>query len=484
MVSVIKETNDSILKIVDDLKSKLEESHALVNDIQGKMDAKLNEAKQYKVQVDDAKSRIKTLEGEIKSLNEDLLELKEKYGKKNLVAIIEAGTKEINIQIKQKQDEIAVHKNKIAELTSRARSIKDLLLNLKKDKKIKEVRLNELENCVHYYGARLDEVVKFTNEHEDLNDYFITQEPVYYESDNQGEVGSVFEDIASIDEPTEEENKLEEKVVFEPVTDEEADEIFSDVINGTNEESSEDEIEETDEEEIKQENIEESREEEVINDPSVNAFNLEPQIIEEVKEEPKEQETIDKTETLEENPDLEINNDLLTTNSTNENTQKNLNVEKLNKAIDEEFNNIFGKSINEPITNNTSLTSEVDIVNSLTSLGLDYYAFKESERSNIVKNYNEQTVSGIINVLKENNISLDNLYEASNILTDIAPAELSNIINKLLSVGQSTLAISYVLDKLPQIDVNLLDKTINNYGEYIKNVDLTDLIIKSLKGGI
>ena len=41
------------------------------------------------------------------------------------------GTK-INLEIKKKQDEIHLHKNKIAELTNRARSIKDLLFNLKK----------------------------------------------------------------------------------------------------------------------------------------------------------------------------------------------------------------------------------------------------------------------------------------------------------------------------------------------------------------
>ena len=64
------------------------------------MDEKLEEAKKYKVQVDDAKENIKRLNEEITDLEDDLTELKERYGKKHLVAVIEAGTKEINVQIK------------------------------------------------------------------------------------------------------------------------------------------------------------------------------------------------------------------------------------------------------------------------------------------------------------------------------------------------------------------------------------------------
>ena len=51
MVSVIKETNETLKNIVEDLKNRLEESDNLVKDIQAKMDAKLDEAKQLYITV-------------------------------------------------------------------------------------------------------------------------------------------------------------------------------------------------------------------------------------------------------------------------------------------------------------------------------------------------------------------------------------------------------------------------------------------------
>ena len=205
MISIVKETNESLLNIVSSLKTKLDESRFLLNDIQSKMDEKLEEAKKYKVQVDDAKANIKRLNEEITDLEDDLTELKERYGKKHLVAVIEAGTKEINVQIKSKQDEIAVHKNKIAELTNRARSIKDLLVNLKKDKKIKETRLKELESSVHYYDVRLNEIIDYTKEHDDLEEYF----NVTTVTDSSDGPVNVFEDIEDINDTELNEQKKE-----------------------------------------------------------------------------------------------------------------------------------------------------------------------------------------------------------------------------------------------------------------------------------
>ena len=231
MVSVKIEINEVLLNCVSDLENRLDESRTILSDIQEKMDSKVNEAKEYKVQVDDAKENIKRLESEIESLENDLVELKDKYGKKNLVAVIDAGTKEINAEVKKKQDEIQIYKNKIAELTNRARSIKDLLMNLKKDKKIKEDRLKDLENCVTYYKVRLEDVVKFAENHDDLDDYFVTvDEEEVIESTN------IFEDIVGTKE-IEEDNIFDVKEEVEEVSIEEAEEVFNDVISSDEEEN-------------------------------------------------------------------------------------------------------------------------------------------------------------------------------------------------------------------------------------------------------
>ena len=113
---------------------------------------------------------------------------------------------------------------------------------------------------------------------------------------------------------------------------------------------------------------------------------------------------------------------------------------------------------------------------------MDYYSFTESDREIIKNNFNEQTITEIVNVLKKNKVQLDNVYVDAKVLSSIAPRELENIINKLVNAGQSADAIGFILDKLPMVDSMLLDATINNYGDYIKNVDIVDIIFKSLKG--
>ena len=95
----------------------------------------------YKVDVDNAKAKIKTLEEEIKTLEIDLADLNERFGKKDLNAVVEAGNREINAKMIAKQNEITRYREKIGELTEKARSINDLLINLKKDKEIKSARL-------------------------------------------------------------------------------------------------------------------------------------------------------------------------------------------------------------------------------------------------------------------------------------------------------------------------------------------------------
>ena len=152
MNSLIKETNDNLKAIVDTLKGNLDSSMNTLDSIQMQMDKKVEEAKKYKIQVDSAKEAIKDIENDNKSLELSLRELNDKYGKMNLVSVIEAGNREIKAKMNDNLREINKLKDQIAELTSRARTIKDLLMNLKKDKTIKEERLENLK--VVYCYAR------------------------------------------------------------------------------------------------------------------------------------------------------------------------------------------------------------------------------------------------------------------------------------------------------------------------------------------
>ena len=134
MINLINEINSKLKAIISELETKKNECEKVLDEVKSKIDKKIDEAKGYKVDVDSAKDKIKTLEEEIKALEVDLTDLNERFGKKDLNAIVEAGNKEINAKMIAKQNEITKYREKIGELTEKARAIKDLLINLKKDK--------------------------------------------------------------------------------------------------------------------------------------------------------------------------------------------------------------------------------------------------------------------------------------------------------------------------------------------------------------
>ena len=71
------------------------------------------------------------------------------------------------------------------------------------------------------------------------------------------------------------------------------------------------------------------------------------------------------------------------------------------------------------------------------------------------------------------------LYYAFNLFGEISALDLDNIINKLINVGQSIEAIGIILEKLPKVKKYNLEDAINSYGNYVKDIDITELIIKA-----
>ena len=135
MLNKINEINGKLKNILDELTFEKKNLESSLEDVQQKIDSKIDEAKGYKTNVDQYKANIAELEDDIASYEKDLADLKENYGNKGLDTIVEVGTKEINAKIVSKQKEISKQIEKINELTDRARTIKELLINLKKDKK-------------------------------------------------------------------------------------------------------------------------------------------------------------------------------------------------------------------------------------------------------------------------------------------------------------------------------------------------------------
>ena len=589
MDTMIKEINDNLKTILDTIRENRDNSISTLDNIQNQMDKKVEEAKKYKIQVDSAKDRIRDLENENKSLEVSLKELNDKYGKMNLVSIIEAGNREIKTKMNDNLRDINKEKEHIQELTNKARTIKDLLINLKKDKSVKEEKLENIKVIYEYYNDRINDIVEYAYQHSNnLQDY---KREVVKENDvNLDDVEEiknidldntmVFDEIANIDENKnfKDEMSFINDEINDNIVEEKNDSIINNIKDVPLDEEVHDEVSlEKDKNVSDEENVVDKYKEDIKNDgvdfdkqyndifsEPIN-YNLEKEnddskedvelensiqddIVENNEDNKPEESTIENNEVKEhKEPNLDLNKEenkelnLDKKNNTIEdllNRDNNIfeekeednaeNVERINKIndlfssintvpvsapkvpiepqvitgveekIDNAYKDIFGEEISEKDLNkkeptltdifgnpikNEDLSESVKTGKKLEDLfsenGLDFNKFREDEKTYLKQIYDEDKFKNILETLKRNKINLDNVYHAFNIFGEMSANELENMISKLINVGQSVEAIGLVLEKLPKVKKYNLDGAISSYGDYVKDIDITELIMKA-----
>ena len=537
MDSMIKEINDNLKTIIDTIRENRDSSLTTLDNIQNQMDKKVEEAKKYKIQVDEAKERINDLEQENKSLELSLKELQDKYSKMNLVSIIEAGNREIKSKINDNLISINKEKEHIQELTNRARTIKDLLINLKKDKTLKEEKLESIKVVYEYYNTRINEVIDYAFDHSNnLADYKDSYNKIGFDdkdtdSDEKEskvvkpidlENTMVFDEIANIDEnknfkdemsfindkienetkDTLEEKPLEEKTNFSD--EEKYNAIINDTLNNINDEGvvdnklDKEEVSKESEVDKEENNTEDVKsEKEVFDKPVDEKLNIDSNNIFLDNEDEKRNSVTEEIDTLNKDRIDKINylfsniNDVI-----DEVVNTSNNAIDIENKIDNAYKDVFGTSVSEPISKTPTLTdifgnpikaedlsTEVKTTKMIEDLfrenGIEFNRFREDEKNYLKQIYDEEKFNNIIEVLKRNKINIENIYYAFNIFGEISPNELESLINKLLSIGQSVEAIGSILEKLPKVKKYNLDEAIMSYGDYIKDIDITELVMKA-----
>lgn len=501
MLEKINEINGRLKSILNELSNEKDELSSALEVVQQRIDSKIDEAKGYKTNVDDYKAHIAGLEEEIASFEKDLNDLKENYGNKGLDAIVEVGTKEINAKIVSKQKEIAKQVEKINELTDRARTIKELLINLKKDKKDKKDRFDSVSIALEYYSGELNKIIEYSeNNSESLVYLPITDEEVET-------------DVPIIDEP------IDDSPVFDEIASIDKEESSED-IDKTSEEKKDDEVEveETTDKEISNESdlVKEEESPELENDSSLflkdedmnlNSFDSKFDFKldddnQNIFDEKTSEEDLIKEEDLEDTHFDDTISSLFATQKDNI-----IDFKTLNDSIDKEYENIFGKSLesdedksnevndfkflnskeedghtgltNLDIFGNSSKKNSPDIVsNFFITNKLDFDRFSEDNQKYIRSVFSPISFTKVLEVLRKNNIELDAIYTNPNVF-EMDSSELDSIISKLLISGQSVHNISLVLGTLPKITLIDLNEVINSYGMNVSNADITDIIIKA-----
>lgn len=463
MINLIKEINSKLKAIISELETKKSECEKVLDEVKSKIDKKIDEAKGYKVDVDNAKEKIKSLEEEIKALEVDLTDLNERFGKKDLNAIVEAGNKEINAKMIAKQNEITKYREKIGELTEKARAIKDLLINLKKDKEIKTERLDNYTKALEYYSKELNRIIDFASE----NPENLVIEPTFEVKryDNVNLDSPVFDEISQMDEPEDEETETSSAVKEEVKTEEEPVSDYQKIDFKALNDSIDSEYASIfgtgldDDDHKESEPVVPSKEEVTEEEPSKD----------EVKEEP-----VSNDLNIFEHENVSDGDGSFSFDGLSE---ADLNAEP-EAPLDDKKVEVKDNSLSfESVTPSNDETEE--LANLFTENGVDYYKFTATDQDRLKSNYNKEMYKKVFDVLKRNNIKLDSIYDSADLFTTSTPAEIEHVISKLLLAGQTTSNISYVLSALPLINSFDLNEVVKSYGPKVSEANITDLIVKA-----
>ena len=520
MKALIEEFNGKLKALLEELRGKKSELEASLAEVQAKIDVKIEEAKKYKVEVDNAKGQITRLEAEIDSLEDDLADLTNRFSNKNLEVILETGNREINSQIEARQQDIERQREHINEYTEKARTIKDLLISLKKDKENKKNKLANIDSVYSYYTDELNRLMTYAVENP--ND-LVKSEDTFEEEDafesEEVEEKPIFDEIASIEEdaPAEEE---EASAFANSLFSDEKDLTFVDPVSvSLDEEPAAPVVEDAPVEE------------------SVSAFDTTPVV--ETVEEPDLGDVLDPNHVHEEDLYKDETDISKLFAADSKDSFDSLDIQALSDNIDKEYANIFGNSADialtdaddtfkvdninqnvfdtrprldeeplsdlnlhgdalsntgefnffgdtEPVESVTAPVAEApvvdendaEIVNFFKNNNLDFYKFSKDEQDKLRSGFNVINYTKTLDILRQNNINLDYLYGAADIFK-VIHNELESIINKLLVAGQTSANISCVLNALPYVNSFDLQDVIDSYGPQIKDANIADLIVKA-----
>ena len=507
MIGVI---NNSLRNIINGIKTHRVDAEKNLAVIKADMDDKVSIAAQYKANVEESRSIIASLEIEISELENDLRDLNEKFGSKNFKEILAAGNKEINTKIIEKRALISEQNQRILDLTKKAHTLKDDLVKLKQRKATTEEALNKSVVLVNYYEARINEIIKYSEENPGGLDNYTTpveeveevknlETLVYEKYEEEIPVDeSVFEEIDEISTIELDEESLKEAI--EDINEEKGEEIESlevedtpghldltmtqqldDIILAATKVLEEEKrnVEKTPviniENEIKKVELEVDKHT-VINNEKDNVVVTE-EVIDETDEDNGEQILVP-----EDNSNIEhiiVEDDL----ELEEIDGADLFVDKPEEVEVEEKEKevVIPEENDEPlnVTSNVfneSIFKSTNFYDLLSECNLDHDRFSEEDLVKLESKFNKELIVEFVNVLKKHNIAISKIYDNVDVMLEVTPQNMDHILTLLDKSGATNDAIGYIFNKLNKVNINSLELAINN------NADrhLTELLFDAI----
>ena len=178
MDNAIKETNKKLEEIVNVLNDNKERYQEKYNDINKKINEKLELVKEYKENYYAAKEKIDNLNADIEEFKEEYKKLVNKFKDDELSNILIGANKEISAKINERKLTIQKDTDEMNKLVSEAEEIKKELITLNAEKKAIEILLNKSMDIAKFYESTLLEIVNYSNENPDNLYKYFSQEKI------------------------------------------------------------------------------------------------------------------------------------------------------------------------------------------------------------------------------------------------------------------------------------------------------------------
>lgn len=490
MIGII---NDNLKSVISGIKSHRVDTEKELARVNKDIDDKAGIARQYGISIEDSKQVIGILEGEIKELENDLVELTNKF--KNFTELLAAGNKEISNKILEKRTLISKETQSIKEITEKAEILKNEIVELETNKDKLEAELKKARILENYYESSINSIIDFSINHRDELDSFVV-EKVKDELDvkdieiNEKELNheiddSVFEEIDNIaDDDAETDNVDIESE--ETDTADESNEPKELSIKDTldNIISSGQDLEKKAMEYELQENI-----------PDVSS------LIDQDIEIKHEDETSVKDDSLENDVEDTILDDNLF-NEEKETSYKleddNVSDETINLFIPDDFNDskevetikntesLFNPADYKDIEEESSLglnamsssifDSNDNIDESLKELGLEKLRFSDEDIEKMGNNFNKDNTAKFLNIMEKHHIDSSLIYTSVDVLINVTPQNLDHILTLLEHTNATSEDIACVFNLLDKVNINKLEEVI----ESAKEDEIANLLFASM----
>ena len=491
MIGVI---NDNLKSVISGIKTHRVDTEKELSKVNKDIEDKAGIARQYGISIEDSKQVIGILEGEIKELESDLIELTDKF--KNFRELLAAGNKEISNKILEKRTLISKETQSIKEVTEKAEELKSEIIELETNKEKLETELKKAKVLERYYESSINSIIDFSTNHKDELDSFVVEEikdeldvkdMEINEKDLNHEIDdSVFEEIDNIadDDDAEEADNIDVETDESETTDEsgepkelsikdtldniissgqdlekkaiefELEEDIPDVSSLIDEDI---EIKHEDETSARDDSLENEVEDTILGD---NLFDEEKETSYKLEDDNVSDETIN----------LFIPDDF----NVSQESEKEENVQSLFNP--EDFKDMEESSIGLNNVSSSIFDSNDDMDESLKELGLDKLRFSDEDIEKMSKNFNKDNTSKFLNIMEKHHIDSSLIYTSVDVLINVTPQNLDHILTLLEHTNATSEDISCVFNLLDKVNVNKLEEVI----ESAKEDEIANLLFASM----